>query len=140
MAADKYIAKAICQAQIASDKGKGLYNIGLKNNSDREASYSGYGCKEKYILSAITMIRKTHSNVFNYYCIKDNDQNGYDSIITYFDIKLPEGRFQVSFHTPYSKSSDELDKLVGTGRKTRWNKKYGGSIEGCEALIAHYNL
>lgn len=138
---NKLIAKAICQAQIASDSGKYKdETFRIKNGAGKSASKYGYTVKEDFIVKALTMIR-TSKSMFNYFSVKDKDQNGYDSIITYFDFKIYGERYQVSFHTPLNKASKELCKTVGTGRETRWNKnKTSTSTDACQALIEYFNL
>lgn len=135
------IAKAICQAQIASDAGKRQYTISpMKNRADASATRYKYRVKEDFILSALRMIKSSHRSLFSYYCVEEADQNGYPSVIVYFDCKLPGGRCQVSFHTPLNKASNELVKLCGSGRKTRWNKEIGGSRVACQAMIDYFGL
>lgn len=137
---NRLIAKAICQAQIASDAGKHRYEISpMKNRADASATRYKYRVKEDFILSALKMIRSSRS-MFNYYCVEEADQNGYPSVIVYFDCKLPGGRYQVSFHTPLNKASNELVKLCGSGRKTRWDKEIGGSRVACQAMIDYFGL
>ena len=143
MAADinRAIAKAICQAQIASDAGKYIYEISpMKNRADASATRYKYRVKEDFILSALRMIRSSRSSMFNYYCVQEADQNGYPSVVVYFDCKMPDGRCQVSFHTPLNKASDELVKMCGSGRKTRWDKMIGGSRVACQAMIDYFGL
>ena len=133
------IAKAICQAQIASDRGKRKSNLYLKNGCGRFSKKYGYAVKQDFIIKAINII-KTSRNNFNYYVKKEADQNGYPSIVTYFDVKIEGNRYQVSFHTPLNKASNELINLVGSGRNTRWDKEIGGSITACQVMIDHYGL
>ena len=71
--------------------------------------------------------------------MKDADQNGYPSYISYFDFKINGKRYQVSFHTPKNLGK-KLEKYVSTGRKTRWDRNPGGSVTACEKLIKYYNL
>ena len=138
---NRLIAKAICQAQIASDAGKHRYEISpMKNRTDASATRYKYRVKEDFILSALRMIRSSHKSMFNYYCVEEADQNGYPSVVVYFDCKMPDGRCQVSFHTPLNKASDELVKMCGSGRKTRWDKEIGGSRNACQAMINYFNL
>lgn len=134
------IAKAICQAQIASDSGKEIYYLSLKNGAANSAKKYGYINKEKFMMKAIKIINTTHRGMFNYYCVDGLDQNGYPSILTYFDFKLNGIRYQISFHTPKNKASKELVKICGSGRTTRWNKEFGGSRDACQALIDYYKL
>ena len=133
-----FVIKAICKAQIASDAGKGIYALSCKN--DKNAVNTAYLSKENYILQALGVLTKSKVTNINYWCEKTGDQNGYPSIIVYFDIKINNERKQVSFHTPLNRASEKLLKYVSTGRKTRWDKKIGGSQDTCRQLIEEFNL
>ena len=133
-----FVIKAICKAQIASDAGKGVYKLTCKN--DKNAVNTAYLSKENYILQALGVLTKSKITNINYWCEKTGDQNGYPSIIVYFDIKINNERKQVSFHTPLNRASENLLKYVSTGRKTRWDKKIGGSQDTCRQLIEEFNL
>ena len=133
-----FVIKAICKAQIASDAGKGIYALTCKN--DKNAVNTAYLSKENYILQALGVLTKSKTTNINYWCEKVGDQNGYPSIIVYSDIKINNERKQVSFHTPLNRASENLLKYVSTGRKTRWDKKIGGSQDTCRQLIEEFNL
>lgn len=133
-----FVIKAICKAQIASDAGKGIYKLACKK--DKNAVNTAYLSKENYILQALGVLTKSKLTNINYWCEKTGDQNGYPSIIVYFDIKINNKRKQVSFHTPLNRASEALLKYVSTGRKTRWDKKIGGSQDTCRQLIEEFNL
>ena len=133
-----FVIKAICKAQIASDAGKGIYELSCKN--DKHAINTAYLSKENYILQALGVLTKSKNTNINYWCEETGDQNGYPSIIVYFDIKINNERKQVSFHTPLNKASEGLLKYISTGRKTRWDKKIGGSQDTCRQLIEEFNL
>ena len=102
------------------------------------AQSKGYDAKEEFILKSINLIRKNKSQ-FNYWVEAAADQNGYPSLISYFDFKLDGKRYQVSFHTPKNLGM-KLQKYVSTGRKTRWDRNPGGSVTACKKLIEYYNL
>lgn len=133
-----FVIKAICKAQIASDAGKGVYELACKK--DKHAVNTAYLSKENYILQALGVLTKSKLTNINYWCEKTGDQNGYPSIIVYFDIKINNKRKQVSFHTPLNQASGALLKYISTGRKTRWDKKIGGSRDACRQLIEEFNL
>ena len=133
-----FVIKAICKAQIASDAGKGIYKLACKK--DKNAVNTAYLSKENYILQALGVLTKSKLTNINYWCEKTGDQNGCPSIIVYFDIKINNERKQVSFHTPLNRASETLLKYVSTGRKTRWDKKIGGSQDTCRQLIEKFNL
>lgn len=134
----KLICINIVAAQIASDAGKGIYDIDFNHlniKSFKMAEKFAYDVKPGFILKAIEIINSNPQCGINYYVSADEDQNGYDSVIVYFDIKINDERFQVSFHTPLNKA-DDLIRLVGTGRKTRW-RRIVGSRESCQKLICY---
>lgn len=139
-AIDRYIAIAICQAQIASDAGKGKRNIALSNQHHRGAVRYGYRVKTDHICRAIRTIRTSPRGMFNYYCHREGDQNNCDSIIAYFEFTINGHRHQVSFHTPYDRAPKELKGYVNSGRKTEWDRCVGGSVNGCCALIDTFGL
>lgn len=120
------IIKNIILAQVASDGGKNiniipsLQNIPFKREI-KNAYKIGYSIKDEYILNAIKIINTTPQCGINYRCVRTSDQNGYDSIVCYFDIKFNEKRYQISFHSPYNRS--KLKKFISKGRVTHWDKK-----------------
>ncbi len=133
----KLIIIDIISAQIASDSGKGkIFDYNDCNiRSFEYALKKGYGVKPEYIAKAINKIRTNPQCGFNYYVEKTPDQNGYASILAYFDIKIDDVRYQVSFHTPINGDGvDLLTPFINSGRKTRWRRKID-SRESCEALL-----
>lgn len=137
---DRLIVKAICQAQIASDAGKYQHWLYLHNGASRFAHRYGYAVKPSFIMKAIKLIETNRRGIVNYYVEKGDDQNGYMSILVYFDIRVDDRRYQVSFHTPYNKAPKELKDKIGKGRKTRWAKETCGSARACLALVEYFNL
>ena len=134
---DALVARAIVNAQAASDSGKGMDR--LKYRKDTSVKNAGYRAKVACICSALKMLDGYRSSCFHYYVMEADDQNGYSSILVYFDIVLPNGeRCQVSFHNPYG-SSQSLIPYIGKGRRTRWHKSTP-SVESCKKLIAAFNL
>lgn len=118
----KVIIKNIILAQVASDAGKGIYELYKKTPPSlkkevKTAEHFKYRRKDVYIQNAIKIINTTPRCGINYWCIKALDQNGYPSVITYFDIKVNEQRYQVSFHSPYNKTllSDRVLKVGSQG-------------------------
>lgn len=153
-----FIAKSLIQAQLASDFAKikrvfvrnddpkflierNLISCSIKEHDMRTCRFFGYTAKESYIIRAIDLIRSNKSD-FRYYVSEiTDDQNGYDSIITYFDFKFNGVRKQISFHTPLNSARESgLATIAGTGRKTRWNRQIGGSKEACRLLVEMFNI
>ena len=138
---DRMIAKAIVKAQIASDAGKGNYwSLDASKRVCRHPLNTAYGCKPDYILTALRMIRSSKDSIFSYYAEYCPDQNGFDSILVYFEWKLNGMRYQCSFHTPYDRAPKELKRMANSGRKTRWNRITGGSQDACQALSCYFQL
>ena len=137
---EREIARFIILAQTASDAGKGSKFKYIPDS--RGAIHFGYGVKTHYILQAIALIRITDQKMFRYYVSGQTpDQNGNASVIVYFDVKLERKRRQVSFHTPWNQVEGTiLEQLIGSGRKTRWDKEIGGSSDTCYDLAEYFHL
>ena len=138
---NKIIAIKLCQAQISSDAGKGLYRLDLSENknSERFAVYHGYAAKERYIEDALKLISKNKTD-YNFWVEVGPDQNGYNSYVVYFEFKLGGERYQISFHNPIRMRNQCIKRFVNKGRKTRWNKSTGSSVMSCQRLIEYYQL
>lgn len=135
MAQFKQIVRAIVMAQVASDAGKHVHNVHL--HRDHHPHAEGYKSKDFYILRAVRMIDSAPPCGINYRAEEAPDQNGYNSVLIYFDIRYNGERYQVSFHNP---PTAELKKICGKGRKTRWTGEIGGSRRACQDLIQLLNL
>ena len=135
---EKEISKNIVLAQISSDTGKQL-ETDLEVKGSRGARSLGYGLKVEYIMTAIKLIRRNRTQ-FSYWAEAAPDQNGYSSVIVYFEFPLWGNILQVSFHTPENLVPREMWRLVNTGRYTEWNGVIGGSHECCETLKEVFNL
>lgn len=134
---DAYIIRQICLAQIASDAGKGLNRVSMRE--DHGPHRNGYDDKIKFIVNAITAInsRRNNKSIW-YYCTECDDQNGYPSVLVYFSVKVDGKRYQISFHNPWNRSS-ELIPFIGKGTVMRWNRSISSWIV-CKILVNHYNL
>jgi hypothetical protein len=137
---EREIARYIILAQSASDAGKGSKFRYIPDS--RGAFHFGYGVKTSYILAAIRLIRACNQNMFRYYVTGNTpDQNGNASVIVYFDVKLEGKRRQISFHTPWNQVEGTiLERLIGSGRKTRWDRNIGGSSDTCYDLAEYFHL
>ena len=136
---ERQICLSIVLAQIASDEGKDIQELGVRQM--RRARKFGYDVKDHYIRKACELINSVPKCGINYFASVELDQNGYESILVYFDIKLRGmDRLQVSFHSPLSRS--ELTNLAGKGRATHWvgpNSRYN-SREACQKMIEYFNF
>lgn len=133
----KEIARHIVLSQIASDAGKGIYELRIhKSSFCRER---GYAVKDQHILTAIKLINNSRGQSgFYYYCEKREDQNGNPSKIIYFSWRGEDGkRYQVSFH---SFAGGIIKNLASkrAGLKLHWDHK--SSREACQNLALEYNL
>ena len=133
---NREIAKAIISAQMSSDGGKDIATVNCNKGLKRGPYYMGYALKDTYILRALKMIMST-KNDFSFYVKEEPDQNGYASVLVYFEYNYG-GKRQVSFHTPARKAGD-LYKFVGKGRKTHWNGAHT-SRANCELLAELFKL
>ena len=125
---EREIARLLVLAQIASDYGKNGSELAIVG--DKKAIKLGYAIKVAYIKKALEIIDSCNPSAFNYYVKEEGDQNGYPSVLTYFDISINGERYQMSFHTPLNKAN-EIAKWVGKGRPTHWVLKahLGGKRE-----------
>lgn len=133
---DVYVARCIINAQQHSDVGKGIMPTFLNNTEKRKAIHSGYMGKTEYILNALNILTKSKSRIFNFFVEEVDDQNGYPSVLTYFEFRIDGiGHGQVSFHTPLGSSGcEKIKKYCGKGRKTHWDHKLDGSRKSCGIL------
>lgn len=120
--------RIIVNAQRASDGGKGISQLGYN-----WATKKGYSVKPLLIAQALRIIDSHPHMGINYYVTSEPDQNGYGSVLVYFEIKENGERLQISFHNPHSLAS-ELYPWINKGRTTRWNGEYGGSRRACSII------
>lgn len=172
---DKETALFIIAAQIASDMGKHKRGLpAWKYFEMDEEELQKYGSDEiavtlealskgdpelinkvegaikfdyqiKDLLVSLAVTKASHSKKFHYHISFEPDQNGYDSIVTYFEFKDSDGNIrQVSFHTfEYDRNGEEtrgggLLKLMKNRARDvymKWDKKKGGSRESCKELL-----
>lgn len=86
---DRIVAKAILDAQVASDGGKGIREIMHMNKS---AWYRGYDAKDIYIEKALTLINSDRNSAFRYRVV----HNG-ENLLVYFTCRVNGQKLQVSF-------------------------------------------
>lgn len=141
---NKMIARAIIAAQLCSDGGKRNRQLisQIRRLSENYHFWDtqwieGYSNKTYWLNRAIQMINCSKEQIYHYWIQDSPDQNGYPSVIVYFNFKLDGKRHQVSFHTPANQVTGML-KRNKTGRKTRWDNKTGGSRESCLLLFKTY--
>ena len=121
----KYALREIALSQVASDAGKGI-RTNLSPIGSRPTQRKRYVTKVMHQENAIKALSRMPRCGVNYYVERKEDQNGYPSILVYFDIAAGvignEERLQISFHNPVGRA-ESLANYVGKGRKCRWDKK-----------------
>lgn len=133
---DKYISKQIILAQIASDGGKGLNDVLKRISSSVPLANlyfkKGYETKDHCIINAIRAIQRNPASGF-YYSVKVDRTlySGAHVFIVYFNFKLHNNAYQISFHT-YS----NMWRYVNRHCVTRWKKKY--SSKEATIKLAYY--
>jgi hypothetical protein len=124
---DKKVAQLIIKAQMCSDSGKRVNNDYFHPGWKKRANKFRYSHKVELIIRAMDRIAQMHGTSGFHYSI-GND--GFD--IVYFDFKIEEKRYQISFHIPegvpkrYKKCNDK--------HVTHWD--HNSSREACYALSA----
>lgn len=135
---EQRIIKDIILAQVASDSGKDIFEIVSGNNwKDKKAAHAvecGYSAKDIYILSAMKLICKSKIANIRFYATNCKEIN---SKLVYFDIKIDEKYYQVSFHC----FDKEIKKFVETSKKSRtaWSKEIP-SRQTCILLGKRFGL
>lgn len=127
---NKYVAKQIVLAQIASDGGKGdpLTLIRVKKHVEIAKAFykKGYSAKDKCIFRAIAAIQKDNKSGFTYHVTTKTgiDRRGYEffSYLIYFNFKLKDGNnYQISFHSFNSKFQSLIKQPERC--RTKWKKR-----------------
>ena len=133
----RLIAQYIIAAQACSDGGKSIPSVNVHKSEHYRWAYPG---KPAMIEQAIRIIDSMPHRQYTYWCEMAPDQNGYSSMITYFEFEIGGYRGQVSFHTPQNLITPFLKKKSGKGKRTKWNGIRGGSLESCKYLRDYFNL
>jgi hypothetical protein len=134
------IARLVVLAQDASDAGKGSSYLEIRDRGARFTQEAGYFAKNKYIQLALKRISTCKPCGWNFYVNKEDDQNGYPSVLTYFQYRANGKRYDICFHTPFYQAEHMIGEFIGKGRRTHWNGIIGGSRRDCQSLIDLFNL
>lgn len=138
------IVRTVLAAQVASNIGKmSSEGLDLLTGRLKHQARNGYAAKPKLEIEAIRLIniytgiqRKAGNETglsINYFLMDTPDQNGYDSILVYFDFKYKSHRYQVSFHNPWSIDiARMMSSKINSGRCTHWDR--GCSMESIAEL------
>jgi hypothetical protein len=128
---DKKVAQLIVKAQMCSDSGKGIDNNFYHPGWKKRANKFGYDHKRKLIIMAMDRIAQLHgTSGFHFYI--GSDKELYDCTVVYFNFKIYDERFQISFHVPEGIPS----RYMKTNSKhyTKWDHK--SSVRACYELMA----
>jgi len=140
MTIDERIARYIIAAQAGSDSGKGIRGeTGARKNVIRGAVRYGYTAKLPYLMNALRLLKTNKKSMFRWYVKQEDDQNGYDSILVYFNFHIDGKPYQISFHTPYNLAPPELLDMVGKGTPTHWRRN-PNSRESTRELVKKFHL
>lgn len=93
MSKDALIAKAILDAQIASDGGKGITKT---KHMNKYVWSKGYSLKDVNILKAINLIVSQKNSRFRFKVVECEQ---FSSLLVYFETKISGKKYQVSFHS-----------------------------------------
>lgn len=120
---NRYVAKQIILAQVASDAGKGIYLLGqeLKQTIPIYKVYEkkGYYAKDTCIKKALKTIQsKKNSGFFYHVKVAYPCNHNRHCFLIYFNFQIENMRFQVSFH-----SFSNMWRYVNQKCNTRWQKK-----------------
>ena len=119
-------------AQRASDAGKGIYELPTASKT-KYADRFRYTAKERYIVLALGILTSVKHSGWRFYVVRTPDQNGYASVITYFEYEDK----QISFHTPLNKA-DNLIQYIGRGTYTEWD--HGSSREAANWVARKFGI
>lgn len=93
MSKDMLVAKAILDAQIASDGGKGITKT---KHMNKYVWLKGYSLKDVNILKAINLIVSQKNSRFRFKVVECEQ---FSSLLVYFETKISGKKYQVSFHS-----------------------------------------
>lgn len=133
---DKYIAKQIVLAQLASDGGKHQDDVLSHVSSLLPIGgvyyKKGYDVKDRCIINAIKAIQRNPNTGFIYHVKVDRTlYSGAHVFIVYFNFKLGGESYQISFHTFCN-----MWRFVNRKCVTRWKKKH--SSKESTIRLAYY--
>lgn len=131
------IIRDIVYAQVCSDAGKGIYEIKGQNPNFKSCEQYKYKDKNFYLLRAIKQIENSKYIGITYYVSREEVR---DNLIVYFNIKVNNIKYQMSFHSPgFEKSNIPLREYVDKTPVIRWRKRYS-CRETAKTLIKIFNL
>ncbi len=133
---DKYVAKQIILAQIASDGGKQnsdiLSTISFIMPISKSYYKKAYDTKDHCIKNAIKAIQKNPNTGFYYHVTVDRTlRNNRHCFIIYFNFKINNEAHQISFH-----SFGNFWHYINKQCPTRWKKVTSSREATC--ILAYY--
>lgn len=131
---DLEIARLICAAQIASDAGKYIFDLKIKDDKtlNGKAYFGGYYIKDSLIYAALTLCRNTEKSHWSYSLKREPDQKGYMSNCVIFQYNDTGVYGQVSFH--FFKKN-RFKKMMNSGSDLKWDN--GSSRAAAYAIYKH---
>jgi hypothetical protein len=110
---DREIARAIFNAQVASDAGKGIFAF---RHVPEPAVLGGYESKDVYVQKAIRLILASTDSVFRF----SVRGGGFTPYLVYFEARLGDGwKYQVSFHSYVPAREERLGGITETVERLR---------------------
>lgn len=121
---DKYVSKQIILAQLASDGGKHqrdvLERVVPLLPIGKIYYKKGYDVKDHCIIEAIKTIQRNPNTGFYYHIKVDRTLcSGAHVFVIYFNFKIGNESYQVSFHT-----FSNMWRFMNQKCATRWKKKH----------------
>ena len=131
MSVNSKIAELILRTQNASDGGKNIFVMDSKK-AIRD-NCGGYATKDKLLLLAIEMIARNKGKCkWKYAVVEANDQNGYNSIIVYFQTQIEGEKVQISFHS----FNFDLRRFATNSFRIKWDR--GDSRDSAIYAYKHF--
>jgi len=131
---NKQAVRRIVLAQVASDGGKGITDLldMMPNNimpAAQRAWNSGYAVKDK-LLEQACAITACHKNSDVHFFVTE-DKQSIAKFIVYFDVKIEDKRWQVSFHSFSNRWAKWAKSTVAS--RGHWDHK--SSREACVKML-----
>lgn len=131
---NKQAIRRIVMAQVASDGGKGIVDLldvmpERLMPSAQKAWGRGYAVKDKLLEQACAIVACHKDNDIHFFVTED--EQGIAKFIVYFDVKIENKRWQVSFHS-FSENWKKWTRSTAASRG-HWDKR--NSRETCVELL-----
>lgn len=129
----KQIASLLVGTQVASDSGKHIWQLyDCLNKKFGNFFRKGYFGKDANIRKLLNIIEKYHPDDIHYFVVKDCDKIA--RFIVYFDYKVDNKRFQISFHS----FDMELKRYLRKNKNSVASWDHGNSRKNAFILAQHF--